>query len=79
MRKIAYKEIKKRLTLLGQDADGRYKWLFEPGTLNEGLQFWHYDYLDRMSIYTQTRNWRNAVQVIGSNEGIQIVYPWKRH
>lgn len=78
MRKIAYKEIKKRLTIIGTE-DGKYKWLFEPGTLNEGLPFWDYDYLDRISVYTRTRNTRSAVQLVGSNEGIRIVYPWKKH
>jgi hypothetical protein len=60
MRTIQYKDIKERLTLLGQEAhtiDGKKrkyaKWHFSPGTLNDGVDYASPEYLDPIIFFTK--------------------------
>ena len=61
LKPIAYTEIKKRLTFVGEE-DGRFLWLFEPGTLNGSLAPWDNDYLDPIIVSTKCKSFRHAAQ-----------------
>ena len=72
-RLVPYKEIKKCLTVIGE-VDGQTEWLFEPGTLNEGRNFWDDDYLDPVVFNTKLPSHSHAARRIACANAITIKY-----
>ena len=78
MRSIPYQDIKKCLTVVGQE-EGKTKWLFDPAPLNEGLNFWDYEYLDPMTVFTKRPIINFAVRQAAYMNGLKIIWKtWRK-
>ena len=73
MRSIKYTTFKKHVTFVGEE-DGKPLWRFEPGNLNNGLNFWDYDYLDPVTFSIKHPSLLIAVRHAAFVNGLRIIW-----